>query len=91
MTLTAEGLVGVGPRNVELGDKIYILDGAKRPFVLRPQKRGLALVRECYLRPMMDWQIAGPVKNGIMMEEPVELVWYFRYLGMLFVYISPSF
>ncbi|KAL5329271.1 hypothetical protein ACEPPN_002782 [Leptodophora sp. 'Broadleaf-Isolate-01'] len=50
---TREGYVGLAPDNVEYGDKLYILDGARVPFLLR----GNRLVGEAYVHGIMHGEL----------------------------------
>jgi hypothetical protein len=62
------GLVGLGPANTERGDEVYLLVGAKTPFVLRRTQPGeihedgkevnvgsrFEIVGDCYVQGWMD-------------------------------------
>lgn len=45
--------MGLAPDNVEYGDKLYILDGARVPFLLR----GNRLVGEAYVHGIMHGEL----------------------------------
>jgi hypothetical protein len=57
--LTTKGRLGLGPRTVEKGDEVWLLEGANVPFVLRYKKRkrgregGYRLVGETYVQGVM--------------------------------------
>ncbi|KAG4441387.1 hypothetical protein IFR05_003144 [Cadophora sp. M221] len=51
---TREGYVGLAPDHVEYGDRLYILDGARVPFLLR----GNRLVGEAYVHGLMHGELA---------------------------------
>lgn len=51
---TRENYLGNGPRKTKPGDQVWILAGAKVPFVLRPQETGKhVLVGDCYVHGIM--------------------------------------
>jgi hypothetical protein len=51
---THKNYLGNGPRRTRPGDKVWILAGAKVPFVLRPQENGKhVLVGDCYVHGIM--------------------------------------
>ncbi|KAK0609601.1 heterokaryon incompatibility protein-domain-containing protein [Bombardia bombarda] len=53
-TTAGRGYVGIGPRSVERGDGVYLLKGAKVPFVMRKGEGGmLKIVGECYVHGVM--------------------------------------
>lgn len=46
---------GLGPREARIGDELYLLIGAKTPFILREGLRdSFTLVGDCYVEGMMD-------------------------------------
>jgi len=50
-----EDLLGLGPRDIEIGDVIAILYGCSVPVVLRRQNSSMyTLVGECYVHERMD-------------------------------------
>jgi hypothetical protein len=49
--------VGIGPSDAQVGDKLYVLQGGKTPFILRRAnlpKRCYTIVGDCYVDGMMD-------------------------------------
>ncbi|KAH7343023.1 heterokaryon incompatibility protein-domain-containing protein [Rhexocercosporidium sp. MPI-PUGE-AT-0058] len=50
---TREGYVGLAPDNVEYGDKLYLLNGARVPFLLR----GNRLIGEAYVHGIMHGEM----------------------------------
>jgi hypothetical protein len=64
--VTREGYLGLGPREMQVGDEVYVLHGSNVPFVLRPKSRPpidesynppypiFSLVGACYLHGIMD-------------------------------------
>ncbi|KAG0648101.1 Heterokaryon incompatibility protein [Hyphodiscus hymeniophilus] len=51
--LTDKGYVGLGPAEVEKGDRIAVLLGGSVPFVLRQRQSHFTLVGESYVRGLM--------------------------------------
>jgi hypothetical protein len=69
MFRTKKGLLGNGPKSVEAGDEVWVVHGAKVPFVLRPFAGGkdpkrFILVGEAYVHGYMD--------GGALREEGVK-------------------
>ena len=70
--VTREGQFGVGPRTLCVGDRIFIVQGAKIPLVLRALEddsleasssrlcRDYSSVRRCYLHGCMDGEAVTP-------------------------------
>lgn len=60
--LTADGLLGLGPQSVDAGDDVFVLPGARVPFLLRPIDRAggcgsgevYEMVGECYVHGIMQ-------------------------------------
>ena len=51
---TRENYLGNGPRSIRPGDQVWILAGAKIPFILRPQENGkYVLVGDSYVHGIM--------------------------------------
>ncbi|KAH3936693.1 hypothetical protein HBI56_092600 [Parastagonospora nodorum] len=55
--------IGLRPANTQVGDKIFLLEGGKTPFVLRetdhePTITGpkFEIIGDCYLHGAMDWE-----------------------------------
>ncbi|KAF2279576.1 uncharacterized protein EI97DRAFT_180682 [Westerdykella ornata] len=63
MFRTERDLLGMGTKSVREGDEVWILPGAKVPFVLRPVKgktpKRFRLVEEAYLHGYMDGEVLG--------------------------------
>jgi hypothetical protein len=67
--------VGLGPSEARLGDELYILDGARTPFILRPIKSSKScytIVGDCYVDGMMD--DCSALFDSIPMQEYIEIV-----------------
>jgi hypothetical protein len=61
--LLDNGLVGTGPKTVDIGDAIVIFKGAKFPYVLRKKEEG----------DLLHWTLVGPAYiHGIMYRELFE-------------------
>ncbi|KAJ3542508.1 hypothetical protein NM208_g4060 [Fusarium decemcellulare] len=53
--VTSIGHLGIGPREMEPGDHLYIFIGAHVPYVLRPNANGsLQIIGEAYMHGVMD-------------------------------------
>jgi hypothetical protein len=58
---TSEGMVGVGPSEIEIGDHIVVLDGGAVPYVLRPMNDGTGeymFINSCYFHHIMHGDIS---------------------------------
>jgi hypothetical protein len=58
--ITPNGFTGIGPREVEVGDVVAVLEGARVLFVLRDlggEEGGWALVGEAYLHGFMKGEV----------------------------------
>jgi hypothetical protein len=62
--VTNDGYFGLGPRNLEKGDRVCILFGANVPFILRPEDDHYLLIGECYCHEMMFGEMIDWWKNG---------------------------
>lgn len=56
MIKTTSGLLGMGPTNTQVDDRVFILKGGRTPFVLREtdEKDEYLLIGECYIHGAMD-------------------------------------
>ncbi|KAF5023773.1 hypothetical protein F66182_4166 [Fusarium sp. NRRL 66182] len=63
MHVTERGLLGVGPPHLDVGDEVWILDGGRVPFILRPVANGPMDHLGC---------IGASYVDGIMNGESVE-------------------
>ncbi|KAI5927095.1 heterokaryon incompatibility protein-domain-containing protein [Camillea tinctor] len=69
---TDANYLGNGPRQLKVGDQVWILAGAKVPFILRPQAcGGYQLVGEAYVHGVMRGEVLD--RPGVGSEE-IELV-----------------
>lgn len=51
---TAEGDLGVGPVSTRAGDRVWVFEGTRVPFLVRPVQEGFCqLLGECYLHGIM--------------------------------------
>jgi hypothetical protein len=66
--ITQKGYLGLGPPTAEIGDKIYIFEGGRVPFIIREKGfedfdvnalRRYALIGDCYVQGMMDGKGMG--------------------------------
>ena len=63
--ITAQGMRGVGPAAVKVGDRVCVLYGADVPFVLRPGGDGYKVVGECYAHGLMHGEAVRWVEQGV--------------------------
>lgn len=50
---TKGGFLGLGPLSAQVGDQVWLLKGARTPFILRPVGECFQLVGECYVHGIM--------------------------------------
>ena len=71
--VTETGIVGLGPLSIQPGDHIYLLPGAKTPFVLRRVDNCFKVIGDCYAQglmnggAMLEWRdvfLASKCKNS---------------------------
>lgn len=67
MFRTADGYIGLGPRDMRSGDRIALFSGGKMPLVMRESGTGLELVGDCYVHGIMHGE-------GYH-EDQCELIW----------------
>jgi hypothetical protein len=70
---TGREYIGLGPRALQDGDGIWILFGAKMPFVLRAKGKHYQLVGECYIHGIMYGEAMTEVNEGNLLAEEIEL------------------
>lgn len=52
---TSEGLFGIGPFEMAIGDRLYIISGAHVPYIMRPYSQTvLQFIGEAYVHGIMD-------------------------------------
>lgn len=70
MFITKNGLLGFGPRNVEVGDQVSVFRGGKMPMVLRrcdgkdDSRRRYIYLGSSYVDGIMDGELAADVESG---------------------------
>lgn len=68
LLLTTGNYLGIGPASMREGDQVWILRGAKVPFILRPQVDGqFCLVGEAYVHGIMHGEAA--VNSGLKFRD----------------------
>ncbi|KAH7175267.1 heterokaryon incompatibility protein-domain-containing protein [Dactylonectria macrodidyma] len=73
---TERGYLGLGPRSARAGDQIWLIAGARTPFVLRPARDDaqgrlcFQLIGECYVHGMMHGEAVG---ESEMSFKPIEI------------------
>ena len=64
--LTEKGYIGLGPQSADDGDEVWILGGAKVPFVLRKcQEGGYTLVGESYVHGIMTGEALADATTNL--------------------------
>jgi hypothetical protein len=76
---TEEEYLGNGPKGMQTGDEVWILNGGRMPLILRPSKESrailglnleatpcLTLVGDCYVDGIMDGEAAGALETDAM-------------------------
>ena len=63
---TCEGRLGVGPPAMRKGDEVWVIRGARVPFILRRCEAGFTLVGETYLHGVMDGEMVGEGREGLV-------------------------
>jgi hypothetical protein len=64
---TVNRRLGLGPTSAQQGDQLWILNGAKLPFILRPTSDGMfELVGACYVHGIMHGQEVGFVRGAAL-------------------------
>jgi hypothetical protein len=71
---TASGLLGNGPRSIEAGDHVVVLEGAKMPFVVRKVGDNFLLVGTCYVEGISDGEPAAMARRGELQVDEIRLV-----------------
>lgn len=72
MFVTQGGFLGFGPRHLDVGDQVWILQGGLVPFLLRPYFRDTLsnnryrLIAPSYIDGIMDGEVAGEDRNYIV-------------------------
>lgn len=72
MFVTQGGFLGFGPRHLDVGDQVWILQGGLVPFLLRPYFRDTLsnnryrLIAPSYVDEIMDGEVAGEDRNYIV-------------------------
>ncbi len=72
---TKGGLMGLGPRNAQVGDSVIVMSGSRIPFLLRSTRLGQVLLDETVNKLRLIWQyqvIGDCYVHGIMNGEAVK-------------------
>lgn len=72
---TEAGYLGLGPLSLAAGDEVWIINGARTPFILRPVadegiKVAFELVGECYIHGVMNGEAASDRETA---SDPIEI------------------
>ncbi|KAK2748014.1 ankyrin and het domain protein [Colletotrichum kahawae] len=67
LAVTKQGLIGLVPLCMEVGDRVGVIHGCDAPFVLRldEQKRLLRVIGESYIHGIMNGELAGAVSEEV--------------------------
>jgi hypothetical protein len=68
-----DGYTGVGPINIQEGDKICVLFGVNAPFVLRSTDGYCKLVVDCYIHGDMKGEAIMKWRDGELTDQYFEL------------------
>ena len=66
--MTSNGSIAIVPPSTIIGDQIFLIQGAKVPFVLRhrPEDGNYTLIGECYVHGFMHGEmLTDDLKNRI--------------------------
>ncbi len=61
--ITSKGFFGLGPRNMEEGDVVFVLYGCSVPVVLRPKGKHWSLIGEAFVAGIMDGEVVQATHN----------------------------
>ena len=67
MFRTEDGYIGLGPRDMRVGDSIALFSGGSLPLVMRKHARRLVLIGDCYVHGIMNGERYR--------EDQCELMW----------------
>lgn len=70
---TSYGHVGIGPRAMQIGDRVCILFGHSNPVILRPQGVKYQFMGEAYAHDLMDGQGVEDYISGKQASEEFNL------------------
>jgi len=70
---TLKGYLGIGPNIQQPNDQIWVLLGAKSPFLLRPKGDYFLVVGECYVHGFMKGEAIKEMNEGRLMVKDIVL------------------
>ena len=73
----------------EVEDKIFVLFGGSMLYVLRPKDDKYILIGECYVHGLMDGEAMRYLREGLVSEEDIFIVWSCQYARYIDCYIDP--
>jgi hypothetical protein len=74
--VTEKGVLGLGPGELQIGDLVVIMLGARMPFVLREEGDGQwKLIGECYCHGFMNGELLEKISEEGRETETFALVW----------------
>ncbi|PVI03953.1 HET-domain-containing protein [Periconia macrospinosa] len=79
MFVTKLGLIGTGHMDVQVGDEVWILNGGKVPFTIRPRVVevgfGHTFVGHCYVQGIMFGEAGEKSISGVDLTERTACLW----------------
>lgn len=70
---TASGHVGLGPKEMSVGDSVYVFAGAAMPVVVRRQGEWFGVIGDCYLNGIMDGEAVDALEKGDCLRGPMRV------------------
>ncbi|KAK0616356.1 heterokaryon incompatibility protein-domain-containing protein [Immersiella caudata] len=62
LLVTKGGYIGLGPREMQVGDRVFLVRGSRTPLVLRPRGDQWELVGDCFVRGIMQGEAFDEAK-----------------------------
>ena len=72
--ITAEDSMGIGPRDMRIGDVICILFGSQVPLVLRKVGERYQLIGECYYHGKMEGEELKSLESGTAVQREFSII-----------------
>ena len=71
--ITTNGYMGFCPSYAKVGDRICILFGGRRPYIIRQEPDVLRFIGQCYVHGLMDGEAMGIARRHHWPTEPFDL------------------
>ncbi len=62
--MTKARYIGLGPKDMQKGDSLALLEGGRVPYVLRRKGEWFELVGDCYIHGVMHGEIFDSTRCG---------------------------